>query len=188
MSFPYSTEIEYRAMLFASSCHEKAGQHRKHSGLPYIVHPASVVKMVKSVPHTVEMVCAAWLHDVVEDTAVTLEDIGRIFGHKIMVLVEMLTDVSKKSDGSRKVRKAMDRAHTALASPEAKTIKIADILDNTEDIMRQDKDFAVIYIKEKRLQLDTLKEGDRFLWQVADTRINDFLKSLERDKNLTLER
>jgi (p)ppGpp synthase/HD superfamily hydrolase len=56
------------------------------------------------------------------------------FAKEVVALVEMLTDVSKPEDGNRAVRKEIDRQHTALASPEGKTIKLADLIDNTQSM------------------------------------------------------
>jgi len=60
---------------------------------------------------------AAWLHDTVEDTPCTLDDVRNMCGEEVAVLVEMLTDTSKPEDGNRAARKAIDREHTAKASP-----------------------------------------------------------------------
>ncbi|MFD1079593.1 HD domain-containing protein, partial [Longispora fulva] len=70
--------MEEEALEFARNAH--ASQLRKYTGESYIEHPIRVATMVKTVPHTTEMVCAAYLHDVVEDTPVSLEDIQRKFG------------------------------------------------------------------------------------------------------------
>jgi (p)ppGpp synthase/HD superfamily hydrolase len=61
------------------------------------------------------MIAAAWLHDVVEDTPVTLEDLHSEFGEGIAELVEALTDISRPEDGNRRKRKAIDREHLAHA-------------------------------------------------------------------------
>lgn len=162
-----NSAMESRAMEFATRAHSE--QKRKYTGEPYINHPAAVVRIVKTVRHTAEMVCAAWLHDVVEDCFVPLDQIHRAFGSKVADLVEQLTDVSKPSDGYRAVRRAIDRAHTAKASPEAKTIKLADLIDNSRSIIERDPGFAKVYLAEKRLLLDeALKEGDATLWAIAD--------------------
>lgn len=63
------------AMRVATAAHEGIGQVRKYTGEPYINHPAAVAELVSSVPHTPEMLAAAWLHDTVEDTPITLLDI-----------------------------------------------------------------------------------------------------------------
>lgn len=170
--------LEERARLFAEKSHGRIDQRRKYTGEPYIVHPAEVVKTLRSVPHTEAMICAAWLHDVVEDTGVTLQEVEREFGAEVASLVEMLTDPSRPGDGNRERRKALDREHTARASREAKTIKLADLLDNTETILERDPGFARVYMAEKELLLDVLKEGDPILFQRARDQLDrykDFL-------------
>jgi (p)ppGpp synthase/HD superfamily hydrolase len=151
------------AMWFANKAHY--GQVRKYTGAPYIEHPRAVCALVATVPHTQAMLCAAWLHDVVEDCHVGLEEIEARFGHDVAVLVEMLTDVSTPGDGNRAARKGVDLLHTQKASPQAKTIKLADLIDNSESILARDKDFARVYLREKMALLrHALREGDRSLW------------------------
>ncbi|VFS46676.1 HD domain-containing protein [Budvicia aquatica] len=72
--------LEQRAKAFATQVHQNANQLRKYTNAPYIVHPAAVAELVRSVPHSPEMIAAAWLHDTVEDTQVTLDDIAQRFG------------------------------------------------------------------------------------------------------------
>lgn len=158
---------EQCAKEYAERCHAAINQRRKYTDEPYIVHPAEVVELVRSVPHTEAMLCAAWLHDVVEDTHATLLGLHHMFGAEIAALVEMLTDVSVPSDGNRATRKAIDREHTARASAAAKTIKLADLISNSRSIATHDPDFAKVYFAEKRLLLDFLREGDSVLWERA---------------------
>lgn len=157
------------AMRFADEAHEGIGQVRKYTGEPYINHPAAVVELVGSVAHTPEMLAAAWLHDTVEDTPVTLQDIERTFGRVVAVMVAGLTDTSKPEDGNRAARKAIDRARIANASPEVKTIKLADLIDNSQSIFSHDRQFAKVYLAEKLLLLEVLKEGDPFLYAMAES-------------------
>lgn len=161
------TNLEQKAKEFATKAH--TGQVRKYSFEAYVNHPAAVVELVRSVPHTEAMLCAAWLHDVVEDTTVTIEEIESEFGSEIAVLVECLTDVSRASDGNRSVRKAIDREHTSRASAAAKTVKLADLIDNTESIFKHDPKFAKVFGAEKRLLLEVLTEGDATLFEKAKT-------------------
>ena len=156
-----------KAARFASLHHAAVGQVRKYKYDPYIVHPASVAKIVASVSDNEAMIAAAWLHDTVEDTTATIEDIRAEFGKEISILVEMLTDVSVPSDGNRAKRKSIDRNHTALASPAAKTIKLADLIDNSSSIIEHDPKFAKVYLEEKRLLLEVLTQGDKSLWNQA---------------------
>lgn len=162
-----SVGMEENARHFAVAAHASIGQQRKYTGEPYIAHPAAVVELVRSVPHTQAMLAAAWLHDTVEDTPVTLADIEREFGAEVAALVEQLTDVSRPQDGNRRVRKAIDRAHTALASPEAKTIKLADLIENSRSILEFDPGFARVYLVEKAALLEVLQEGDKTLLEMA---------------------
>ena len=155
--------LEKNAAAFAAHAHESIGQRRKYSDEPYIVHPAAVAAIVRSVPHDEAMLAAAWLHDTVEDTGVTLDEIERAFGSDVAQLVEMLTDVSKPEQGNRRLRKEIDRVHTAKASPRAKTVKLADLIHNSDSILKHGPGFAVKFIREMEALLAVLGEGDRTL-------------------------
>lgn len=164
----YWTEKEKLAKYFAIAAHEAIGQKRKYTGERYWRHCESVARMVKEAGGSEDMVCAAWMHDACEDTQVENLTVAYLFGKKVADLVSGLTDVSKKEDGNRAVRKSIDRAHTAEQSAECKTIKLCDLIDNAGSILQHDKDFAKVYIKEKELLLEVLKEGDKYLWDVAN--------------------
>ena len=159
-----------KAIQFATKAHE--GQTRKYTGEPYIVHPLAVMEIVKTVDHTEEMLMAAVLHDTVEDTDVTLQDIDREFGPVVAQLVEELTDVSKPEDGNRAFRKGLDRDHSAQASAQGQTIKIADLLDNTKSITEHDEHFAKVYMKEKALLLQILDKADKILLKKAQKKVD----------------
>jgi (p)ppGpp synthase/HD superfamily hydrolase len=161
------TMIE-RARVFATAAHAAVKQVRKYTFEPYIVHPAEVAGMIDSLEGaTFEMVAAAWLHDVVEDTGVSLEVIRAEFGDKVAELVGWLTDVSKPEDGNRAVRKAIDREHTARAPAEAQTVKLADLIANSRSILAHDPAFARVYLEEKRMLLEVLTRGDATLMAQA---------------------
>ena len=152
-----------RADLFANAAHAAVGQVRKYSKKPYIVHPRSVVDTMRqfAVGSISDEQCAAGLlHDVCEDTGVTLDLITEVFGEKVATLVDDLTDVSKPEDGNRRVRKAKDLEHTANASPEAKTVKVCDLIDNAKSIVEHDPSFARIWLREKRALLDVMQDAD----------------------------
>lgn len=144
-------------------------QKRKYTGCPYWWHPRDVAALVGSVTTSPSMIAAAWLHDVMEDCGVSYMRLVDEFNPWVAELVGWLTDVSHKSDGSREIRKAKDRDHLRRAPREAKTIKLADLMDNASSISAHDQPFATIYIPEKRLLLDeSLKDGDPILWASAD--------------------
>lgn len=159
------SELELKAREFAWDAH--LGQKRKYTGDDYIVHPMAVANLVRSVPHTEAMICAALLHDTVEDCGVSFETLDLEFGPLIGSYVFWLTDVSKKGDGNRETRKALDRAHIAKAPKEVKTIKLADLIDNSRTITQHDPDFSVVYMREKCLLMPVLAGGDSNLYSTA---------------------
>jgi len=163
-----------KARQFAAAAHRSIDQRRKYTGDEYIVHPAAVAKLVSSVTDDVDMICAAWLHDVVEDTPVSIEEIRCEFGERVASLVADLSDVSKPEDGNRKIRKAMDREHTRQACPEAKTIKLADLIDNAKSIVEHGGGFASVFMDEKDLLLEVLKEGDSTLYTMACNVVREY--------------
>ena len=157
------TDIVARADAFAARAHSAINHKRKYTGDDYIVHPREVAAIVATVPHTPEMLAAALLHDTVEDTGVTIETIRTEFGAVVAGLVADLTDVSTPGGGNRAIRKGIDLAHTAGASPSAKTIKLADLLSNTASIVAHDPGFARVYLKEKAAMLEVMTDGDATL-------------------------
>ena len=156
-----------RARAFSIEAHTRIDHRRKYSHQPYSDHLAAVARIVGSVTDDEEMIAAAWLHDVVEDTPATLYDIETAFGKEVAVLVENLTDVSQPGDGNRAARKAIDRQHIALGSARAKTVKLADLIDNLLDICKHDRRFAQTFIVEMEALLEVLGAGDRQLYQRA---------------------
>jgi (p)ppGpp synthase/HD superfamily hydrolase len=161
-----------KAKYFAIAAHEAVGQKRKHTGEPYWTHPERVAATVDKYGGTVAMFEAAWLHDVVEDTGVSLGVIRNFFGVEVASLVQDLTNVSRPEDGNRATRKAIDRGHIAKASNEAQFIKCADILDNVKDFILHDPGFAVQYKAEKLAMLDVMRIKDSAIWRDAYTLCN----------------
>lgn len=153
--------MEEEAFEFARKAHGE--QQRKYNEEFYIEHPKRVAEIVKTVPHTTEMICAAYLHDVVEDTPVSIEDIQRKFGRNIASLVNELTDEYEKKNYphlNRRQRKQKEVERQANISPEAKTIKLADVIDNTRDILENDPGFARKYIREMEALTRALQGGE----------------------------
>jgi len=174
---------EREALEFAKNAHE--GQSRKYKNEPYIEHPKRVADIVKTVPHTTEMICAAYLHDVVEDTSVTIGDIRKNFGNKVAVLVEELTDefVKKKYPHlNRKMRKERETSRQAQISAAAKTIKLADVIDNTPDISKNDPGFARRYIPEMQALVKVLYGGDATLFKRAQEIVSQAKGSVKNQK------
>jgi guanosine-3',5'-bis(diphosphate) 3'-pyrophosphohydrolase len=148
------------------------GQFRKYDHRPYIVHPEAVFKIVASVTNDQATLAAAWLHDVVEDTNVTIAMIEAGFGKEIASIVSDVTNITKKSDGDRLYRKELEKEHLAKASSKAKTVKLADILDNVPSIIINDPKFAITYVAEKKAVLEVLIGGDEQLYAEAKRILN----------------
>ena len=165
------TNIVERARVFATAAHAAVGQTRKYTGEPYVVHPIEVSELVASVGGTEAMVAAALLHDVLEDTEVTVDVLEELFGSEVADLVLWLTDISKPEDGNRSTRKALDRHHSAAAPSAAQTIKVADLISNTRTIVEFDPGFARTYLEEKRLLLEVLTRADPALLDQAKNQI-----------------
>ena len=87
---PLNTDLLDRAILFAVRAH--AGTERRGKGFPYIVHPMEAVSIVATMTADQELLAAAALHDTVEDTDVTVEQLAAAFGPRVAKLVEEESD------------------------------------------------------------------------------------------------
>lgn len=172
----YALDLMFRAAAYATRKHE--GQKRKYTGEPYILHCLEVSRLVAEAGGTAEMVAAAVLHDVVEDTTATFEEIEELFGPEVTGLVKGVTDISKPEDGNRAHRKAIDREHIAKGTPEIKTIKLADIISNTATVVEHARGFARYYLREKEQLLFVLAEGAPVLLMRAQAQIKEGLDRL----------
>ena|GEM_PF-464574 len=180
-----------KAKDFAFSVHGAIDHRRKYTGEPYTVHLENVAMLVASVIDDEAMIAAAYLHDTVEDTDTTISDILDTFGDDVAYLVGFLSDVSTLEDGNRKTRKRIDRKHIAKGDARVHTIKLADLIDNSESIQAHDPKFAETYLAEKRLLLEVLSDGHPALlsraqaiihqWQNAAVPYLSYLQALSTD-------
>ncbi len=169
--------LEARALAFATAKHE--GQTRKYTGEPYVTHCIAVANIVRTVPHTEEMIAAALLHDTVEDTDTSLEEIERFFGRAVAGYVAVLTDEpSGKGRPNREQRKAIDRERLSGGPPSVQTIKVADLIHNSRSIFEHDPSFARVYLREKEEMLDVLTRADPVLLAQARRQIEDGLERI----------
>lgn len=150
------------------------GVNRKFSDLPYIVHPEAVAEIISQVTDDNDVIAAAWLHDVVEDTPKTVDDIRENFNDKIANLVDEVSKISKKTDGNREHRVSKDREHYSKASKWGKAIKIADAIHNLPLMIRDNPVFAPTYVEEKKLLLEVIKDGHLLLASILERIILDF--------------
>jgi (p)ppGpp synthase/HD superfamily hydrolase len=142
------SELIKKASRFAEVAHQ--GQQRKYNRAPYITHPARVAfEASKLDGATEEMVAAAWLHDVVEDTTIPIETIKAEFGDNVATLVKWLTNDPKVPGENRAARKKKAAVRLAAAPREAKKIKMLDRMDNLGEMdLVQDPGFAKVYLQE----------------------------------------
>lgn len=162
MTFPIpDDQLEAEARTFAYLAHASVDHYRKTTNAPYVFHLEEVALIVREVQGcTPQMIAAALLHDVLEDTPVTKSQLKEKFGWEISYLVEGMSDVSTLADGDRPTRKAIDRNHYAAGDWRIHTIKCADTISNTRDIVLNDPGFARVYLPEIRELLKLLTKAD----------------------------
>ena len=158
--------IGYEKILeYATAAH--AGQKRKYTDDDYIIHPIAVAKLVQVQGGDDNMIRAALLHDVLEDTSVTHAELRTILhnilsiesAEDVLSLVVELTDVFTKEafpDYNRHSRKQFESLRLAYVSDRAKAIKRADIEHNSESILDHDPKFAKVFLKEKKDLLEKM--------------------------------
>ena len=121
-----------KALAFAA--HKHRDQRRKDpEASPYINHPIALADVLvnEGGVRDIEVVAAALLHDTVEDTATTSEELERAFGPRIARIVAEVTDDKTLSKSERK---RLQIEHAAALSPEAKLVKLADKICNLRDV------------------------------------------------------
>lgn len=161
---------------FAARAHGE--QKRKYCEDPYIVHPIRVMELCREHKGSLPVLAACLLHDVLEDTDTGEEEL-RAFLHsllepaqarKALQWVVELTDVYTHEaypQLNRDKRKAKETERLRKTSPQAQTIKYADIIDNSKEIVPNDRNFAPRYLKECRTLLEALDKGNPALRKEA---------------------
>ena len=179
------------AIQFAVDAH--SGYTRKGTGSPYIVHPMEAVEIVATITPDQELLAAAALHDTIEDTDVTVEDIRREFGDRVAELVHAESDqftegVSEEDSWHDRKQAAIDRLRNA--SHDAKIVAMGDKLSNMRTIYRDyqmigDDLWNIFHVKDKashewhyRGLADSLSElRDTFAYQEFVRLIDEVFKS-----------
>ena len=153
------TKIE-KAVLFATKAH--AGQLRKGSEKPYILHPMEAMAIVTKYTDDEDVIAAAVLHDTVEDTTVTLERLEKEFSPRVAALVASVTEDKKKdlpAESTWLERKREAILHLETASHETKLLCLADKYANLRDMYDDIEDFGSEY-----WQLFNQKDGRMHAW------------------------
>ena len=130
-----------RAIIFAVNAHHDS--ERRGKGFPYIVHPLEAVEIVATITPDQELLAAAALHDTIEDTNVTVDDLRREFGDRVADLVYAESDrfaegVSEEDSWHERKQAAITRLRNAPR--DAKIVALGDKLSNMRAIAR---DYAV---------------------------------------------
>jgi GTP diphosphokinase / guanosine-3',5'-bis(diphosphate) 3'-diphosphatase len=123
-----------RAYQFAATAHD--GQTRK-SGDPYVTHPLAVAQIIAELKLDVASVCAGLLHDCVEDTSATVDQLGELFGKEIAFLVDGVTKLGKLPYSTREEQQAENFRKMLLAMARdirVILVKLCDRLDNMRSL------------------------------------------------------
>ena len=188
---PLDTQLLDRAIVFAVKAH--AGTERRGKGFPYIVHPMEAMEIVATMTPDQELLAAAALHDTVEDTDVTIEQIRAEFGERIAALVEAESDevvegVREEDSWHQRKQAAIDRL--ARAPHDAKMVALGDKLSNMRAIARDyamqgDKLWSLFHTTDPKEHewhyrglADSLRElSDTFAFQEFESLINQVFSS-----------
>ncbi len=135
------TELLDRAIVFAVQAHHNS--ERRGKGFPYIVHPLEAVEIVATITPDQELLAAAALHDTIEDTDVTVEQLREAFGDRVANLVhaesdqidgELFNGENEEQTWHARKQAAIDRL--AAAPHDAKIVALGDKLSNMRAIWR----------------------------------------------------
>ena len=177
------TDLLDRAIKFAVDAHHNT--ERRGKGFPYIVHPLEAVEIVATITPDQELLAAAALHDTVEDTDVTVEQIRAAFGERVAALVHAESDQinGELFDGANEeetwhARKQATIDRLAAASHDAKIVAMGDKLSNMRAIWRDyqaqgDALWTIFHVKDKAshewhyrgLAASLSELGDTFAYQ-----------------------
>jgi (p)ppGpp synthase/HD superfamily hydrolase len=173
--------------IFARDAH--GDQRRKFVNEMYIEHPIRVMKLCSSVTQKLPILAAALLHDVIEDTPVSVEEMKEFLlrvmsesdAEKTTKLVVELTDVFTHAaypKWNRRVRKDKENERLMTTSNDSRTIKYADMIDNATGI--EGNDFAPKLLQEMRRNLKSIPGGDEALYREAITIVNEGISKLNK--------
>lgn len=154
--------IILKAARLAAQAHQ--GQFRKGSSIPYFTHLARVAGRVASLEgSTPEMVAAAYLHDILEDTDLEPRDLEREFPSPVPEYVKALTCIPPGPGLNRETREAQYFERLKNSVWPVRVIKLCDRLDNLMDAEKLDPDFLGLYIEESEKLLRALQETNSVL-------------------------
>lgn len=127
---PQPQPLIFRAIEFAAAAH--AGQYRKGTAIPYIVHPLNAARVLLLAGCPEHVAAAAVLHDVIEDTSTSYEELERLFGARVAELVRNTSEPDRLATWEE--RKQHTISWLGEADEETLLVAIADKLDNIRSI------------------------------------------------------
>ena len=184
-----NSHILEEIIRFADHAHGE--QKRKYSDERYIVHPIRVMQTVQQYTSDIAILAAALLHDVLEDTDVNatqireflIKHISAADADRTLKLVIDLTDVYTKKAFprlKRKHRKDLEFRRLGKAHADAQTIKYADVMDNSVNIITNDPDFGRVFLREAELMLSEMTAGHPALYERAKQTVRQCLEPSDR--------
>lgn len=153
-----SKALDLISLAIAKASWWHKDQVRKYTHDNYIVHPIEVMKFLELFTKDEAVLAAAVLHDVVEDTDATIQDVKAIFGEDVAALVFGMSEPEVPVGTNREQRKEIYRLHLEQQCWRTKMIKYGDIYSNTKDIAMHDPDFAVVYLAEIQRTLKSIED------------------------------
>lgn len=182
-----NTDLVDKAIVFATQAHH--GTERRGKGFPYIIHPLEAMAIVATMTSDPDLLAAAVLHDTIEDTDTTYDDISREFGIRVADLVASETDMRQTADGHEltwQQRKLRDMNNLKSSTRDVKIVALGDKLSNMRAIARDyrvkgDGLWQMFHVKDKATHAwryrglrDALDElADTFAFREFDRLVNE---------------
>ena len=181
MNKPLDTQLFDKALKFATDAH--SGTERRGKGFPYIIHPMEAVAIVATITSDPELLAAAVLHDTVEDTDVTDEDIRNEFGDRVATLVQHET-AQIPHGAPWRTRKQSQADLIASAPRDSKIVALGDKLSNLRTIAH---DYELIGDELwKRFSAPNGKEDIAWYYRTLGKALSDLAGTIPYEEYLTL--
>jgi (p)ppGpp synthase/HD superfamily hydrolase len=158
--------------------HYHMGQFRKVDGKPFHTHPKHVVEILQRYGYKDPVtICIAYLHDTIEDTPLIMDELQEIFGYEISNGVFVLSKNKGKVFSGKKLNEEEYKQRLSFARNKIQRVKIADMIDNTKDLIDLPKE----YVERK------VKDAEEFYIQmgkeVAPLMVKELIRNIKSYKN-----
>lgn len=175
------------AYILSSTAHEATGQLRKYSGEPYFNHPKAIALRMLADGYGAQIVAAALLHDVVEDTDITEAFLRRHFdplGYtEVVDIVMQVTKPSEDMTEPRAIRKHRDHLHYASGDWRGQTLKCYDLNHNGQTLLADDPKFASVWFNEATQLLGMLDKAHQRIKDHVTAMVDAVLEQINDGSN-----